>query len=588
MKLFPKDIRTLLKASLGEIPSDTVITNVRVVNVFTGEILPANVFIKDGYFAHVQYQHPETPDGPAETAVDGHGLYMVPGFIDAHVHIESSMLTPRNFAKAVIPHGTTTVLTDPHEVGNVMGIPGVKYMHDSGADLPMRQLIDIPSCVPAVPGMEYSGADFQADEITALAGLERVAGLAEVMDFLAVMNGDERMLGILQAAREHGLYAQGHAPGVSGRGLSAYVTGGPYSDHEVSEAGEALEKYRSGMYLDACDSSMCHHVEAVWDGVKNSKYFDTLCLCTDDREAGDLLKLGHINDTARHLIRAGADPVTAIRSMTINTAREAKLERLGAIAPGYAADFNLLADLEELKPEQVWFGGELVAEQGHMVKEIEERTFPEEEINTMNVRELTEDDFTLKCPVQDGTVKINVVVYPSVDSSRTVLETMAFEVKDGKLILPEDFMYAAVVNRFGRDHICLAVIKGFGIDHGALASTVSHDSHNLTLVYDEPRNAAAAANVLRECGGGMAAAEDGKVIELLELPICGLLSRLGPEETAAQAAKMKAADRKLGLKTENPLLRIAVLALPVIPEYKLSDMGIINVIRKEFVPLFAE
>ncbi|MBQ3273036.1 MAG: adenine deaminase, partial [Solobacterium sp.] len=220
--------------------------------------------------------------------------------------------------------------------------------------------------------------------------------------------------------------------------------------------------------------------------------------------------------------------------------------------------------------------------------EIEERSFPEEEINTMNVRELTEDDFTLKCPVQDGTVKINVVVYPSVDSSRTVLETMAFEVQDGRLVLPEDFMYAAVVNRYGRDHICLAVIKGFGIDHGALASTVSHDSHNLTLVYDEPRNAAAAANALRECGGGMAAAEDGKVIELLELPICGLLSRLGPEETAAQAAKMKAADRKLGLKTENPLLRIAVLALPVIPEYKLSDMGIINVIRKEFVPLFAE
>ena len=588
MKLFPKDIRTLLKASLGEIPSDTVITDVRVVNVFTGEILPANVFIKDGYFAHIQYEHPEEPDGLADTVVDGQGLYMVPGFIDAHVHIESSMLTPRNFAKAVIPHGTTTVITDPHEVGNVMGVRGVRYMHDCGADLPMRQLIDIPSCVPAVPGMENSGADFLADEITQLAGLERVAGLAEVMDFLAVMHGDERMLGILQAAREHGLYAQGHAPMVSGRGLSAYLTGSPYTDHEVSEADEALEKYRNGMYLDACDSSMVHHVEDVWAGIRDSKYFDTLCLCTDDREAGDILKRGHINDVARHLIKAGADPVTAIRSMTINTAREAKLERLGAIAPGYVADFNLLKDLEELEPEQVWFGGERVAEQGRLVKEIEERAFPEEKINTMNVRELTEEDFTLKCPVENGTVKINVVVYPSVDSSRTLLETMEFAVKDGRLVLPEDFMYAAVVNRHGRENITLAVIKGFGIDHGALSSTVSHDSHNLTLVYDEPRNAVAAANALRECGGGMAAAEDGKVIELLELPVCGLLSEFGPEETAFKAAKMKAADRKLGLKTDNPLLRIAVLALPVIPNYKLSDMGIIDVRKKEFVPLFAE
>ncbi|MBR2991653.1 MAG: adenine deaminase [Solobacterium sp.] len=588
MNLFPKDIKSLLQASLGEIPSDTVITNVKVVNVFTGEILPANVFIKDGYFSHIQYKDPDTPDGEADHVVDGKGMYMAPGFLDAHMHIESSMLTPRNLAKAIIPHGTTTIITDPHEVGNVLGVRGVKYMHDSAEDLPMRQLIDIPSCVPAVPGMEYSGADFKAKEIEELAKLDRVVGLAEVMDCIAVMNGDDRMLGILAAARKHGLYLQGHAPMLSGRDLSAYLAGGPYTDHETSDSQEALEKYRNGMYLDACDSSICHNVEAVFEGIRHSKYFDTLCLCTDDREAGDLLALGHINDTARHLIGAGVDPVTAIKSITINIAREARLERIGAIAPGYVADFNLLENLEELNPVSVWYGGEKVAENGKLLKNIEDRTYPEEEINTMNVRELTEEDFTVKCPVENGRVSVNVIVYPSVNSSYTVLEQMEMEVKDGKLVLPENHMFAAVINRYGKDHISLAVLRNFGIDHGALSSTVSHDSHNLTLVYDEPRNAVAAANVLRECGGGMAAAEDGKVIEVLELPICGLLSKLGPEETAERTKRMKEADRKLGLQILNPLLRIAVLALPVIPEYKISDMGIIDVAKKEYVPLFDE
>lgn len=587
MNLFPKDMKTLLRASLGEIPCDLMITNVKVVNVFTGEILPANVFIKDGYFAHIQYRSPETPDGEAETVMDGEGLYMTPGFLDAHMHVESSLLTPRNFAKAVIPHGTTTVLTDPHEVGNVLGIRGVKYMHDSAEDLPMRQLIDVPSCVPSVPGMEFTGADFQAEEIAKLAELDRAVGLAEVMDCYAVMHGEDRMMEILKAARENGLYLQGHAPVLSGRELSAYLAGGPYTDHETSGSEEALEKYRNGMWLDACDSSMCHYVEAIREGLKNVRYFDTLCLCTDDREAGDLLKLGHINDVARHLMKAGTDPVTAIKCCTINIAREAKLERVGAIAPGYVADFNLIADLEELEPKYVFFGGEKVAQEGRMVKEIEDRTYEEETINTMNVRELTPEDFTLKCPVENGKVTVNVIEYPSLNSNYTVPAKVEMEVCDGRLILAENCRFAAVANRFGLDHIALGVVRNFGITHGALSSTVSHDSHNLTLVYDTPENAAAAANVLRECGGGMAAVEDGKVIELLELPVCGLLTRLSPEETAKAAERMKAADRKLGLtETLNPLLRIAILALPVVPEIKMSDTGIIDVNNKAYVSLF--
>ena len=243
LKLLPKDTRALLRAALGEIESDTVFTNARIVNVFTGEVLPGDVYVYDGFIAHVEYKNPGVIDVPVKEKVDCHGMYLIPGLIDAHMHIESTMLTPRNFAKAVIPKGTTTVVTDPHEIGNVFGVEGVKYMHESSEGLPMRQLIDIPSCIPSVPGKEFTGAVFTSKEVEELSSLERVIGLAEIMDFLGVIHGDERMLSEIAVARAHGLYLQGHAPMVSGRMLSAYLCGGPESDHESSMASEALEKY---------------------------------------------------------------------------------------------------------------------------------------------------------------------------------------------------------------------------------------------------------------------------------------------------------------------------------------------------------
>ena len=587
MKIRPKNKRQLLKAALGEIPSDLLIKNVKLVNTITGEIYPANVFAYDGMIAHVEYQNLEADLDKAAEVIDGQGQYLLPGFIDAHEHIESSMMTPRNFARTVIPHGTTTVITDPHEIGNVWGVEGVRYMYDSSEELPMRQLIDIPSCVPAVPGLENAGAEFGVAEIEELAKLPRVIGLAEVMDFIDVIEGGDRMMDIIEVAEKNGLYLQGHAPFVTGRSLSAYLCGGPNTCHESRLGEEAKEKIRSGMHVDARDSSITKNVKEIWEGVKDFRFFDNLSLCTDDREADDILHNGHMNDVVRSAIRCGMEPVAAIKSATLNNAREAGLENLGAVAPGYVADLQLVESLTELKPSKVFFGGKLVAENGKLLASIEEKSYPLESRNSVHVKDLTEEDFTLRAPVQDGKVKVTVM---NLSSTEAVCEELP--VKDGRLDLSgdENLKFVAVVNRYeGNDNLALGVVRGFGTTCGALASTVSHDSHNLTIVYDDPADALIAAEELKRVGGGMCAVKDGQILHTLELPLAGLISLKKAEDLAADSAKMKEANRALGLtEMENPLLRIVTLALPVIPEAKMSDLGLVDVNHKKILPVFPE
>ena len=592
MKIRPKNKRQLLKAALGEIPSDLLIKNVKLVNTITGEIYPANVFVYDGMIAHVEYQNLEADLDKAAEVIDGQGQYLLPGFIDAHEHIESSMMTPRNFARTVIPHGTTTVITDPHEIGNVWGVEGVRYMYDSSEELPMRQLIDIPSCVPAVPGLENAGAEFGVAEIEELAKLPRVIGLAEVMDFIDVIEGGDRMMDIIEVAEKNGLYLQGHAPFVTGRALSAYLCGGPNTCHESWLGEEAKEKIRSGMHVDARDSSITKNVKEIWEGVKDFRFFDNLSLCTDDREADDILHNGHMNDVVRSAIRCGMEPVAAIKSATLNNAREAGLENLGAVAPGYVADLQLVESLTDLKPSKVFFGGKLVAEDGKLLASIEEKSYPLESRNSVHVKDLTEEDFTLRAPVQDGKVKVTVMTYYDLNLSSTEAVCEELPVKDGRLDLSgaENLKFVAVVNRYeGNDNLALGVVRGFGATCGALASTVSHDSHNLTIVYDDPADALMAAEELKRVGGGMCAVKDGQILHTLELPLAGLISLKKAEDLAADSAKMKEANRALGLtEMENPLLRIVTLALPVIPEAKMSDLGLVDVNHKKILPVFPE
>ena len=586
-KLEPKNKKELLRAALGEIEADLAVVNCRMVNVFTGEIYPAVVYVKDGFIAHVEM---EELTGPykAREVFDGEYRYLIPGFVDSHMHIESSMMVPRNFAKVIIPHGTTTIVHDPHELGNVYGAEGVRYMHDSAEGLPMRQLVDIPSCVPAVPGCENAGAEFFAGDIRELAKLNRVVGLAEVMDFYGVMHGDDRMMDIIEAAEECGLYIQGHAPGVSKRELSAYLCGGPYTCHETRGSAEAMEKLRMGMYVDARESSITKNVEAIWEGVKGSRYFDTLTLCTDDRESDDLLHEGHMNAVARKAIACGMDPVDAIKSATINTAREIGIARLGAIAPGYTADMVLTKDIRTLWADVVFFGGQVVARDGRLTVPVEDKTYEIETRNSMDLAPVSEEDFVIKPPVENGTVKIHVMEYLSLDSSVTKLSTAELPVRDGHIILGEDMAFVAVLNRYGKGTKALGIVKYFGLREGAIASTVSHDSHNLTIVYFDPKDAALAANELIGQGGGMTAVAGGSVLNTLRLEVGGLMTKFEAEKLTAEAARMKEIERNLGITVPvNPLLRIVSLALPVIPSVKISDMGLVNVADQTMIPLFA-
>ncbi|MFV0479579.1 MAG: adenine deaminase [Anaerorhabdus sp.] len=589
MKLKKINKEELLQAARGEIQSDLVVTNAQLVNVVTGEVYLADVFVKDGHVVHVEHIHPGTELDKAKQVYDAKGQYLTPGFIDAHVHIESSMLTPRNFAKAVAPWGTTTVITDPHEIANVLGTKGVHYMHESSEGLPIRELIDIPSCVPSVPGLEYAGADFESREIEELSLLPRVIGLAEVMDFLAVIQGEKRMMDILKVAEKKNLYIQGHAPSLSGRNLSAYTLGGPKTCHETRGSSEALDKMRVGMFVDARESSITKNMKSIWEGVNHCRYYDHLCLCTDDRESDDILNNGHMNEVIRVAIKEGMHPIDAIRSATYNTAREIKADDLGIVAPGYIADMVLMPNLEEVVPSAVFFEGKLIAEDRKLLVEIEDKSYAIESENSVNVKELSVDDFIIKAPIQEGKVTCQVMEYVTTSFSISKLAEVDIPVKDGKLDLSFDtnLKFVAVVNRYDKDNIALHIVKNFGTTHGALASTVSHDSHNLTIVYDTPENALVAAEQLKSVGGGMVAVEEGKILATLELKLAGLISVQPAEKLAKEAEIMKQANRQLGLvEIENPLLRIVTLALPVIPEVKMSDLGLVDVMKKELIPLF--
>ncbi len=580
--------KELIKAALGLNTIDLAIKNANLVNVFTGEIYPVTVFIYDGTIAHVETKDLEASLDTVKEVIDAKGEYLIPGLIDAHMHIESSMLTPRNFAKVSIPSGTTTIVTDPHEIGNVWGVEGVKYMHDSGANLPQRQFIDIPSCVPAVPGCENAGATFLTEQIEELSSLDRVIGLAEVMDFVGVIRSEDRMVDIIKTAEEKGLYIQGHAPFVSGRNLSAYLIGGPISDHESRDKNEALEKLRNGMHVDARESSITHNVEEVWSGVKHCKFFDTFSFCTDDREADDLIHEGHINHVVNKAIECGMDPVLAIKSATINTAREINISDLGAIAPGYVADMLLVEDLNHIEPTHVFYEGKLVAKDGQLLETIEDKEYEIEKKNSIQLPNLTLDDFILKAPIENGTIEANVMAYPNLELSSTTVERTTFKVVNGKVILPsDDYKYVIVLNRYGKGTIGRGIVKGFGTKRGALASTVSHDSHNLTVVYENENDALLVVNKLKECGGGMCAALNREILATLELPLAGLMSLKPAEELSIDSKKMKKADEELGLVgMQNPILRIVALALPVIPEAKMSDLGLVDVATKTIIPLF--
>lgn len=595
MRIQPKNRERLVDAAIGRIPCDLVIRNAQVVNVFTGEVYDADVGICEGFIAHVQCDPDKTnrPEAPLEGVkeYDAKGAFLTPGFVDAHIHIESTMMTPRYFAKAVIPHGTTTVITDPHEIGNVFGVKGVRYMHECSEDLPMRQLILAPSCVPSLPGKENGGASFGVEEISELFKLPRVAGLAEVMDYYGVMNNAPRMVSLVGHCLDEEKFAQGHAFCIYGRELSAYACGGPMSDHECISAQDARDRVRVGINVDARESSISQDIDDIIQGVKDFRYTDLVTFATDDTESDDILKRGHENYIANKAIRAGFDPIDAIKVATINAAREAGIKGIGAVAPGYTADLALFDSLTNLEPKAVFYGGELVAEDGKLLAVIEDKDYEIEGINSVSIPVPAPEKLMIAAPADRTSARCNIIVFDPNKGFMTDFGTADIPVKDGFLDISGDpsLKYAAVINRYGTGTIGQAIVKDYGIREGAVASTVAHDCHNIVVIYDKPENAVTAIARLKENAGGYVSVRDGEILAEMKLPVAGLMSNTPIETIAAQSQRLKASLETLGMTgVAFPLFNMAILPLPVVPVARLTDLGMINAITQEFLPIIAE
>lgn len=577
----------LISAAMGKIPCDLTIENVKLVNVITGEIYPASVDVLDGMIVRIREEGDE-PIKTSKNVYDGKGAYMIPGFIDTHMHIESTMMIPNQFAKAALPWGTTTVVTDPHEIANVMGIDGVKFMLENSKYAPLRQYILAPSCVPSVPALEGAGASFLADQIAELLDTPGIIGIAEVMDYVNVVNDEKRMHDILAEGLKRDVFIQGHAPGLKGKELQAYLIAGPVSDHEGRSADECARKLRLGMHVNLKSSSLSDPLADEIKGIEGMRFNDFVSLCTDDVHAKDIVETGHLNRVVRKAIKLGTNPLDVIRFATLNAAREYGFSDIGAIAPGYVADIQLVKELDGETPLAVFASGELVAENGKYLGANNEdpnaKSFP----NTMHMDQIqSPEDFVLYAPKDaKDTVKTNVIIskYQGGFNKGFVEE---LPVADGVVSIKHDtdLAYAAVCNRHGSGDKTLTVLREFGLKEGAVATTISHDSHNFSVIYKDPKDAYVAAKELCRVGGGITVVSGGKVLATVALPVAGLMSALPSKEVAAEVEAAEKEIRKL-CGGENVFSKMVSLALVVLPGTLISDKGIVDGPTQTILPNF--
>ncbi len=582
-----KNRSILIKAAMQKIPCDLTVKNVQYVNVFTGEIYPASVDVMEGIVVRVRTKGEETVF-ESKTIYDGNNMYLIPGFIDTHMHVESTMMIPENFGRAAIVWGTTTICTDPHEIANVMGIDGVKFMLDNSKNSTLRQLVLAPSCVPAVPGLECAGAEFFESEISEILDLPDVVGIAELMDFVGVYEDNLRMHKIIEQELKRDTFLQGHAPMVSGKELAAYRIGGAYSDHESSTAEELKEKLRMGIHINLRASSLVNQLENLLNGVKDIPYHDFLSICTDDVHAKELLTKGHVNKIVKKIIEAGFPEVDAIRMATINAAREYGFNDLGAVSPGYKADMQLVKNLDGGCPEAVFAGGKLVAKNGvYLGTDVQkkDKTF----INTVDISWIqSEHDFVLKAPEGCGnTVNVNVIVPIDKQYVLRKVEVHELPVVDGKVSLEghDDMQFVCVCNRYGKPNKTIAVFKDSGLINGAVGTTVAHDSHNLVIIYRETKDAFKVAQELKRTGGGICTVLHGKPLYCLELPVAGLMSMNSCEDVAKEIGKLENAFYTI-CNHQTPVLSCAIMSLPALPGIVITDCGLVDGINQKFVEIF--
>lgn len=555
----------VIDVAAGRAPADLVLKNATYVNVFSNELCHGDIAVAEGLIVGMGEYH-------GKVEVDVSGKLVLPGFIDAHIHLESSLVSPTEFAKAVLPHGTTTVITDPHEIANVMGTDGIEYMLQATEDLPVDVRFMLPSCVPATP-LDESGANLDYRAIDSFYDHPRVQGLAEMMNYVGVVNGDGQVVEKIVASQAHHKKIDGHAPGLSGKDLNAYIAAGVYSDHECSDMEDAMNKLRLGQYIMVREGTAARNLEALMP-LLTSQYVDRCMFCTDDKHPNDLLEKGHIDYIVKKAISLGADPIVAVKAACHNAARYFLLNNRGAIAPGYLGDFVIIDDFQHFEIEMVYKRGVLMYD-GQL------RDFPAPEIDpylvkrahdTFHVAHLTAEDFS------DGRPHAVIGMIPG--------EIVTQDAGYADHADPEqDILKIAVIERHkNTHHIGLGYIKGYGLKRGAVATSISHDSHNIIVVGATDEDMAAAANRIVENRGGITVMENGQVLGEVTLSIAGIMS--DDSLVMVNSALEDAKDEAFGLGVSrgiDPFMTLSFMALPVIPSLRITTRGVFDVSSQRYI-----
>ncbi len=567
------NLTDIIKAAHGETPVDLLLTNAQIVDVMTGEIVPQALAISNGIIVGCgQYE--------AKEIVDLNKRYVAPGFIDSHVHIESAMTCISEFARAIVVHGTTTVAADPHEIANVLGTDGIAYMLQAAEDQPIDIYFTLPSCVPATD-METAGARLTAEDLEPFFSHKRVVALAEMMNYPGVIFGDPDVLAKIDMAKRHRKPIDGHAPGVNGRALNAYIAAGIRSDHECTTAQEAREKMAAGMHIMIRQGTGAKNLKALLEAV-NDRTSRRMMWCTDDRHPHDLIEEGHIDSIVREAIGSGLDPILAIQMATLNPAEYFRLDHLGAIAPGRQANLVVFSNLQKPVIEQVYCRGVATAENGKILPHIQAPA-PAPIAPSMHV-DLNTIDFSIATDnknirvielVADQLITHECIEQPTIRNLQAVSDPS------------RDLLKLAVVERHSASgNIGKGFVKGFGLKHGALASSVAHDSHNIIVVGATDADMQTALEAVVNMGGGLAAASNRKILARLALPLAGLMSFEPVSRVQRQLDALIDVTQEMGCILTDPFMILSFLALPVIPALKLTDKGLIDVNKFEVVSLY--
>jgi len=566
-----------IQIARGAIPADLVLLNAQLVNVCSSECYAADIAIADGIVVGVSAPG-EGYRGLKER--DLQARWLAPGLIDGHMHIESTMLVLSEFAKIVVPRGVTSVMLDPHEFANVMGVAGIRYVLESSRGLPLSAYVMLSSCVPA-SSFESPYRVLMADDLLPLLEEKQVFGLAEMMNMQGILQGDEQLLAKIVATQQHGLVVDGHAPGLNGRDLCAYATAGVMSDHECSTLEEARQRIRLGMWLMIREGSAARNLDTLLPLVKEL-HPPRIFFVTDDRDPQDLTTRGHIDSMVRRAIEWGLDPIEAIRLASFNTAQYFRLYDRGAVAPNFVADLVVLDDLHTFKVESVYKEGNLVAQDGRLLVDAPTVTFTGV-TDTVHIGDIDEND--LRIPGQPGLIEV-IGIEPGQITTKHLQEEAY--TSDGEILAdPErDLLKLVVIERHhASGQIGLGIVKGFGLRKGALASSVAHDAHNLVIVGVSNSDILRAARTLEEMGGGFACVVDGEVRAKVPLPYGGLVSPLPANKLVQQLHALDAAAAELGCGLQHPCMALSFLSLSVIPSLKLTDQGLIDVEAFKLVPL---